>query len=321
VLNCNGTVATHCLFLALKHKYPAIKKIYVPNNVYVAAWNCALMEYDSSCLEVMKMDSDTWNIRTDADYFATLERGAAVLIVHNVGNIVNVPRLKTLRPDLIFVEDNCEGLFGKYEGVYAGTHAASLCSSVSFFANKSVTSGEGGAFFTTDKSLFEHIHQVCHQGVTPIRYLHSVHAYNYRMSNIQAALLYDQVLDLDAILAKKSHVFATYDMLLSDLFARKLVLPQRTEASTMRAHWMYAVRLVGNREFGVVNQLFEQKGADLRPMFFSISAHPHLASFSVDDPSSELLTREVVMLPSSPGISFDEQAHIIRVLSRHVLSS
>ena len=45
ILMNNGTAATHCLFLALKYKYPNISKIYVPNNVFIAVWNCGLMEY------------------------------------------------------------------------------------------------------------------------------------------------------------------------------------------------------------------------------------------------------------------------------------
>ena len=68
ILMANGTCTTHCLFLSLKFKYPDIKKIYVPNNCYVAAWNSALMEYNIELLEVIKMDINTWNICTDEEY-------------------------------------------------------------------------------------------------------------------------------------------------------------------------------------------------------------------------------------------------------------
>ena len=87
ILMANGTCATHCLFLALKHAHPAIAKIYVPNNAYVAAWNAALMEYSDCQLSVMRMDAPTWNICTDENYIATLDPNAAVLIVHNVDNV------------------------------------------------------------------------------------------------------------------------------------------------------------------------------------------------------------------------------------------
>ena len=74
ILMSNGTCTTHCLFLSLKFKYPDIKKIYVPNNCYVAAWNSALMEYNIELLEVMKMDINTWNICTDEEYIKSLDK-------------------------------------------------------------------------------------------------------------------------------------------------------------------------------------------------------------------------------------------------------
>ena len=77
----------------------------------------------------MKMDINTWNINTDTNYIQSLDKNSAVLIVHNLGNIINVPRLKRLRPDIIFVEDNCEGFTGKYDNIYSGTSDSSLCSS------------------------------------------------------------------------------------------------------------------------------------------------------------------------------------------------
>lgn len=96
ILTNNGTSATHCLFVALKRFHPHIQKIYVPNNVYVAAWNAALYEYPPDMLELMPIDEQTWNIPVNEEYFQSLEKGAAVLIVHNVGNIVNVPYLHLL---------------------------------------------------------------------------------------------------------------------------------------------------------------------------------------------------------------------------------
>ena len=68
ILMSNGTCATHCLFLALKYKYPNIRKIYVPNNCYVAAHNSALMEYDKTQITVMRMDMNTWNVDTSEEY-------------------------------------------------------------------------------------------------------------------------------------------------------------------------------------------------------------------------------------------------------------
>lgn len=194
ILMANGTCATHCLFLSLKYKYPTITKIYVPNNCYVAAWNCALMKYNIEQLQVMNIDINTWNIDTHEEYIMSLDKNSAVLIVHNLGNIVNVPRLKRLRPDIIFIEDNCEGMFGMYENWFSGMSSTSLCSSCSFYGNKTITTGEDGAFFINDNDIYNHISKVYSQGMSDTKYLHNKHTYNYRMTNIEAALSYMFVL-------------------------------------------------------------------------------------------------------------------------------
>ena len=66
-----------------------------------------------------------------------------IINIHNIGNILPIQKIKELRPDIIIVEDNCEGFMGKYNNVMSGTE--SLASSLSFFSNKHITCGEGGA--------------------------------------------------------------------------------------------------------------------------------------------------------------------------------
>jgi perosamine synthetase len=146
ILTSNGTTATHLLAIALKFKHPNIKKIIVPNNVYTAAWNCFM--YDKN-YELIPIDSDlnTWNF-DENQISEKIDDETAILVVHNIGNVVNVPKLKRKFPNTVILEDNCEGFLGKYESKYTGTE--SFASSISFFGNKTITSGEGGAFITND---------------------------------------------------------------------------------------------------------------------------------------------------------------------------
>ena len=334
----NGTCATHCLFIALKHAHPTITKIYVPNNVYVAAWNAALMEYSECQLSVMRMNVNTWNICTDEDYIATLEPNAAMLIVHNVGNVVNVPRLKRLRPDIVFVEDNCEGFLGKYkcstieqegEHIYSGTSEASLCSSVSFYGNKIITTGEGGAFMTNDDAVYQHVSKVYSQGMSAKRYVHEVHAYNYRMTNVQAAFLYDQLSNLETIVEQKTKVFEMYRALLNDydLIRSGRVSLFEKEDGTQSTHWIFAVRIVGNpKTVDETNAFFDANGIDVRPFFYPVHAHAHLAGLTGDnndhnDAVSVFLNKEVLMLPSSPDITLDEQRRVVNVIHEFIMHS
>ena len=113
LLTSNGTTATHCIIKAIKFKHPECKKIYVQNNSYIAVYNSILMEYTSDQIEVLPIDEDTWNL--DLNYLDHIEKGAALMIVHNIGNVLPVDKIKQVRPDIIIIEDNCEGFMGKYK--------------------------------------------------------------------------------------------------------------------------------------------------------------------------------------------------------------
>jgi len=315
ILMSNGTCATHCLFLALKFKYPNVNKIYIPNNCYVAAWNAVLMEYNINQIELMKMNINTWNITTDEEYIKTLDENAAVLIVHNLGNIINVPRLKRIRPDLIFLEDNCEGMFGKYENTFSGMSESSLCSSCSFYGNKIITTGEGGAFFTQDEAVYNYIKSVYSQGMSETRYLHNLHAYNYRMTNIQSGFLYDQLDDLENILENKYKIFQTYDKLLEGLVKLGKIDLIKHEENTIHSPWIYALRIVNNtKTIEETCVFFKENNIDIRPFFYPINAHEHLKMVENNDETSHILNKEIIMIPSSPNITYEEQKLVVDVI-------
>lgn len=287
VLVNNGTSATHLLYKALRFKYPAIARIYVPDYVFVAVWNCALYEYEPCQISVLKTNPDTLNMCEDEDYVQSLEPNSAVVIVHNIGNVVNVPRLKRLRPDLVFVEDCCEAFLETYEGQYVGT--ASLCAAVSFFGNKTITTGEGGLWYTHDKELYDFIYRSCHHGLSGQRYIYNVLGYNYRMTNLEAALLYEQMMDADTILARKQTIYDRYV---------KLGLSPIT-----KGRWMFVMRAPGHDWNALA-----QKGIDTRPMFYGIHAHKHLEG--IEAHSDDIRHSEILMLPSSPTLSAFDQTYI-----------
>lgn len=315
ILMSNGTTATHCLFIALKYKYPNVNKIYVSNNCFVAAWNCILEEYAIKNIEVMKMNIDTWNIDTSEDYIKFFDVNSAILIVHNLGNIINVPRLKKIRSDIIFLEDNCEGIFGKYENIYSGTSESTLCSSVSFYGNKTITTGEGGAFFTNDTEIYNYISKVYSHGMSNIRYIHDVQAYNYRMTNIQAAFLYDQLNDIKDIVKNKRIVFDNYNKILNKFLIKKYILNYKQEENTESSNWMYAIRIIDNKlSIKETTDFFIEKGVDVRPFFYPVEHHEHLKELCVIDNISNILNKEIIMLPSYPTISFEKQLYICLVL-------
>jgi perosamine synthetase len=314
ILMANGTVATHCLFISLKYKYPNIQKIYVPNNVYVAVYNCALMEYPIDALEVLRINENTWNMEEDESYLLSLEQNSAIVVVHNLGGIINVDRIKQIRPDIILIEDNCEGIFGKYNEKYTGTSENILCSAVSFYGNKTITTGEGGAFFTNDDELYNHMKRVFSQGMSSTRFIHDIHAYNYRMTNIEAAFLYEQLNDIDCILSLKQAVFNNYKKLLEPEIADNKIILQATNENCENANWMFAIRFMTNRKsIHETDAYFIENGVEIRPFFYPYYRHAHLDTLRCNDTthvSSEKLNTNIIMLPSYPELRYEEQEYI-----------
>lgn len=309
ILMNNGTSATHCLFKSLKYKYPNINKIYIPNNVFVSPWNCVLMEYEKTQLEVTKIDKDTFNMDVSEEYINSLDKNSAVLIVHNLGNIINVPRLKKIRPDLIFIEDNCEGLFGKYENTYSGSCEYSLCSSVSFYGNKTITTGEGGAFFTNDIDVYKYIKNYHSHGMSDIRYIHNIEGTNYRMTNIQAALLYEQLNDIEYILKLKNDVYNYYKILFTKHSNNKnnVFYFLKEENNTEHSKWMFSL-IISNINYNDFEKYMNEKNIQIRPLFYDINSHFHLSN--IHNKYDKLNVSNGFMLPSYPELTKIQQEYI-----------
>lgn len=298
ILTNNGTTATHLMAIALKFKYPKIKKIIVPNNVYVAAWNSFI--YDKN-YELIPIDSDleTWNFDLN-EIESKLDEETAILVVHNIGNVVNVPKLKDRFPNTVILEDNCEGFLGKYNSKYTGTE--SFASSISFFANKTITSGEGGAFITNDEEVFDYINVVKNQGQSDIKFIHNVLGYNYRMTNIQAAILYGQIKTLDEIRNKKSYIFNQYKEKLQKIDFAKF---QKIEELTEHSNWMFGVRFdrLNEKTKKDLELFLFESGIDHRPMFYDIERHKYLSGFKCKNNNSKLLQDQCIILPSYPELT------------------
>lgn len=317
----NGTSACHLMAKALYRERPPPfgmkKKIIVPNNVYVAAWNAFLFDNNYHLIPV-DANLDTWNVDLDKLSAAiTANPDADVLIVHNIGNVINVPKLQEKFPSTYFVEDNCEGLLGAYGSLVSGQ--AGFISAVSFFGNKNITSGEGGAFITNSESAYEYAKILQGQGQSQTRFIHSELGYNYRMTNIQAAILYGQLDYLQEILTLKRNIFDAYRAAFAN---RDEVRIQISEEGTVNANWMFGVRVLGQESYDQAQAYFSLRGIEIRPMFYPISAHAHLQNNQNIEPCdnlvADLLNKECFILPSYPELTVDEQTYIINTTNEYI---
>ena len=319
VLANNGTTAMHLVAKALQYKYPDIKNIICPNNVYIAAWNAFL--YDNR-YKLFPIDAniDTWQLdENELDEFLQHKQISqyALLAVHNISGIINIPKIKRKYPDLIIVEDNCEGFTGMHEEEYTGTQ--SLCSAVSYFGNKSITSGEGGAFITSDREIYDYINCIHNQGNSSKKYISSELGYNYRMTNICASLLYGSLFCYKEIKRRKLNLFDYYYKELSK-YNSKIKL-QEIDANCTTSGWMFAVRIVGNKSYNDIEKYFTDKDIEVRPLFYPITYHNHLKQYIPTETkidTAELLSREAFMIPSYPDISDRDREKVIKTIKDYI---
>lgn len=303
----NGTSATHLTVKALLYKNPEIKRIIVPNNVYVAAWNSIMYEG----LELVPYDAEinTWNININ-NLPDSITEDTAIMLVHNIGNINNINKIKNKYKNTLIIEDNCEGFMGKYGEKYSGTEC--LASSLSFFANKTITAGEGGAFITNDEDIYEFINSSQGQGQKKgYRYIHDKLGYNYRITNIQAAILLGQLECLEEIIEQKERVFKHYKEYFKNI---DNIHFQKKDKKTTKAKWMFAIRT--NKKYSFLEKKMKEKNIETRSMFFPMSAHKHLAKFANpnEEKIAKKLNKKCILLPSFPQLTKDELDYICETL-------
>ena len=310
----NGTLATHLVSKGLSFKFPTITNLIVPENVYVAAHNCFLFDKKLK-LHVIDSDLQTWNYDYSClDTTAKNLENFAVLAVHNLGNAVDIQKLKNTY-GVPVVEDACESFFGKYNGKFCATD--SLVSSLSFFGNKNVTSGEGGAVLTNDTDLYNYLKKLSCQGQTRHRYIHDELAYNYRMTDVCAALLYGQLKCIDEIKERKEIVWERYKKAFKN---RKDILIQKEEDGCESSKWMFGICFPNSFGYSKKESFFNSRGIEIRPMFYPMITHAHLNDNELVDLVSEkqeagsnakFLSKTVIMLPSYPELTEEEQNYII----------
>ena len=310
----NGTTGMHCVSKAIQIKYPNIKTLIVPNNSYVAAWNTFLYE-DRFSLISIDCDIDSWNYDLK-ELYELLDKAdlhsTALLCVHNLGNIINIDNIKQRYPELLIVEDNCEGLLGKYNDKFSGVQT--FASAVSFFGNKTITCGEGGAVIINDKQMLEYMKSFINQGNTNQRFKHDKVAQNYRLTNIQAALLLGQLESLQEILELKINLYNSYVNAFKHL---DYIQMQVQEPNTVHSHWMFGMRFTNGITYNNALGYFTKLGIDIRPMFYTHEKQEYLKykirSYKTNI-NGNLVNNHSIVLPSYPGLKQEEIQYIINAV-------
>jgi len=314
ILVSSGTAAMHLIARIMRKTYPENYNVVGPNNCYMSAWNAWL--YDQSqhpiTLTSIEPDLQTWNM--DINQITSSLNNIIMMIVHTHGNIINVPKIKRDHPDLIIIEDNCEGLFGKYEQIYSGT--VSQASAISFFGNKTITSGEGGAILTNDPNVNDEARLLKNQGQSKIRYHHDVLGYNYRFTNLQAAILFSQLEEINQIMKKKTEIYQTYKEMMLNI---KDVWPQYVPPETTHGKWTFGIRFINDPGYQQKEEYYRNEQIEIRSMFPPINAHGYAKQITSINgyEYAKKLYDECIILPSYPDLTLREIEWIIYITKKY----
>ena len=246
----------------------------------------------------------------------TGRRVKAILPVHILGHPCDMEQIvdAARRYDLTIVEDAAESLGANYKGTAVGRLGDISC--FSFNGNKVITTGGGGMVVTDDDHWAQRARYLTTQAKDdPVEYVHNEIGYNYRLSNIQAAMGVAQMEQLDGYLAKKRAISFTYESALASLPGITLMANQ---PDTESACWLYTVllppdtTLEGRKQ--VVGSMIES-GVGVRPLWHPIhSLPPYSECQAYRIGHADDLYRRGISLPSSVGLEADDQLKCVAVL-------
>jgi perosamine synthetase len=311
----NGTVALHLTLHALD--IGPGDEVIIPDLTFAATAHAVLQTGATPVLA--DVDPVSWCIDPAAVRRAIGPRTRAILPVHLYGQAADMTSLSEVAADLdlILIEDAAEA----HGATWAGRMVGSIgrAGAFSFYGNKIITTGEGGMITTDDDHLARRIRFLKDHGMSAERrYFHSELAFNYRMTNVQAALGVAQLEQIETFIAKKRLIHEWYLEMLSDVAGLRL----NPELSGSRnVFWMTSAVLPdGTRRDDLARRLREQ-GVDSRPFFLPMSSLPHLsglrrmsATGEEACPVAASLSGRGLNLPSGCALTHDDVARAARAL-------
>lgn len=310
VAAANGTVAIHLALVALG--VGPGDEVIVPSLTYIATANA--VRYCGAEPVFVDVEASTWGIDPAAVEAAITSRTRGVIAVHLYGHPADMDALRAVTEPrgLWIVEDAAEAHGARYRGRTVG--GLGTVATFSFYGNKILSSGEGGALTLDDDALDAKLRLYRGQGVDPTRrYWFSVVGYNYRLTNVACALLCAQLERADELIGGRRRVFDLYDAALAGIPG---VGFQPVAPWAEPAPWLYSIT-VDEAAFGrsrdeLATALAEQ-GIDTRPFFHPVHRLPPYAPAAGEPaplPVTDRLAADGMNLPTATRMTESDVAHV-----------
>lgn len=297
----NGTHALHLALSALD--VGPGDEVIVPSFTMIAVANA--VRYVGATPIFVDVRPDTWNIDENKIEPAITKKTKALLIVHTYGHPAEMDTIRKIanKYKLSIISDACEAHGAVYKGKKIGMLSDACC--FSFYANKVITTGEGGMVVTNDTQLYQLMFKLHnHAFSSSIHFWHEYCGYNYRMTNLQAAMGLAQLERIDTMLQNKRSNAMLYLKLLSDI--PYLQFPVELEGCT-NIYWMFGILLQEKSPISrdYLREFLASRGIETRSFFIPLHFQPvyckeeYLGAF----PVSEYLGERGLYLPSASTLT------------------
>ena len=313
-LSCaNGTVSLHLALLGLG--IGPGDEVIMPTLTYIATANS--VAYCGATPVFVDSDEETFNLDASKIEEKITQRTKAIMPVHLYGLPCNMPEIRKIaeKHQLYIIEDAAEAFGAKIGDQTVGSFGD--VASFSFFGNKIITCGEGGMVVTDDEALYQKMKLLKGQGMSMTRrYWHDIVGYNYRMTNMQAAVGLGQLENREWHWQQRARVAVCYEKYLAD--ATDLVKMQSTPENYQNVHWMCNVILQDSVQKDRDTVMAEMNACNIetRPVFYPMHIMPPYFDADCHLQVAEKLAARGISLPSHALLSDDDILYICNCMKK-----
>jgi len=303
----NGTAALHLALLALG--IGPGDEVIVPTLTYIASVNS--ISYTGASPVFADSLEGTWQIDPDDIKKKLSSKTKAIMAVHLYGHPCDMDKIMKIaeQNDLFVIEDCAEAIGSFYRGRHVGGFGN--VSTFSFYGNKTITTGEGGMVATNDDILYERTVHLKGQGLAKCReYWHDVVGYNYRMTNVCAAIGLAQLENLDVILARKKNIARWYKIKTAGL----PVAFHNEAENVVHSYWMCSLLVENSEDREPLRDYLKNAGIETRPLFYPIHTMPIYSREYQQHAVAENLARRGINLPSWADLEEMDVDYIVEAI-------
>lgn len=311
IATSNGTTALHLALASLGIKTG--DEVIIPTFTMIATVNS--VTYTGAKPVLVDSEPKTWNMDPSEIKKKVTPRTNAIMVMHTYGHPCDMDPIREIaeKHDLYVIEDAAEAHGAEYKGKRTGSLSDAGC--FSFYANKIITTGEGGMVVTSDDKIAEMAKLLRDQAFEPKRFIHRYVGFNYRITNLQAAVGVAQMEIIDESVNTRRRNAQLYNSLLKDV--KGITLPP--DASWAKnVYWMYTVLIEDS--FGMsrddLMEFLKGKGIDTRSAFYPVHAQPVYAKQYAGEkyPVADELSRKGINLPSGNTLTKSQIETVVEAI-------